>query len=347
MKGTMNGVYKAAPAPGAEFRTDLPIPAIGARDILLKVQATAICGTDLHILPWTQYAQARVKTPLVFGHEFAGDVVEIGSGVTEIKVGDRVAGETHIPCNECAQCANNCRHICENMQIIGVHTAGSFAQYIAFPVDCAYKIPDGMDYSTAALLEPMGVAMHGIDAADIRGKTAVVYGCGPIGLMAVGIGKAWEAKQVIAIDVFDAKLAVARKMGADMIINAKSPDLFAALKSVGDIDVVIDYTGNAAAIRSGLRMLKKGGRFVLVGLPDGDVTLPLTEDIIYKETTLVGVTGRLMYKTWQQCIDVLGSGRFSLEPVIGGRYKLSDYQAAFETIVNGAPGKMLLFPWGE
>jgi threonine 3-dehydrogenase len=344
---TMSGVIKERPEPGAAYRTDLPIPVPGKNEVLVRVRAVAICGTDLHILPWTPYAQARIKPPMVFGHEFAGDIVGVGEGVTEYKPGDRVAGETHIPCNECYQCKTDNRHICENMKIIGVHAPGAFAEYIAFSKDCVYKLPDSIDYNTGAMLEPMGVAVHGVSVAKVKDQNVVVYGCGPIGLMAVGACKAWGAKKIVAVDIFDDKLEIALKMGADFIINAKQTDAAAKIINYFDkvgADVVIDYTGSPAGIKTQFKALRKGGRMVLVGLPSEDVTLDLTGDIIYKEATVIGVTGRLMYQTWEECAQLLNSPGFTLEPVVGGIYALKDFEDAFAAITGGKPGKMLLIP---
>jgi len=345
MNKTMYGVYKAEAAPGAVIREDLPIPAVGGRDVLVKVRAAAICGTDLHIMAWTEYAQKRVPVPMVFGHEFAGDVVAIGSKVTEVGVGDRVAGETHIPCNHCFQCGTDNRHICENMKIIGVHVPGAFAEYISFPVDCVFDIGD-LDYNLGAVLEPMGVAVHGVDAAKVEDQVVVVNGCGPIGLMAVGATKAWGARRVIALDIVPAKLEAARAMGADVVMDSSQTDAAAAVlkETQHGADVVLDYTGNLGAIQSGFGMLRKGGRYVLAGLPNGKLEIDLTEDIIYKEATVIGVTGRLMYKTWDQCTDLLKSGKFDLTPAISGVYALRDFEKAFADINAGAPGKAILIP---
>lgn len=331
---------------GLEIRSDLAIPSVGPRDILVRVHATAICGTDLHILNWTEYAQKRVPVPMVFGHEFSGDVVAIGDEVTEVAVGDKVAGETHIPCNDCFMCETDRRHVCENMKIIGVHVPGSFAEYISFPADCAFKLPDDFSYKIGAILEPMGVAVHGVDVADVAGKTVVVYGCGPIGLMAVGAAKAVGANAVIAIDIFEAKLAAAQQAGADHVINSKSTDpVEAVLQYTGHgVDVVLDYTGNLGAIKSAFSMIHKGGRIVMAGLPNGSLTLDPSEDIIYKEATVIGITGRLMYRTWQQCVDLIDSGKLAAEAFIGGEYPLRDIDKAFEAIAHGVPGKMILLP---
>lgn len=343
---TMYGLVKPAPAPGAVIQENLPIPEVGPRDILVKVRATAICGTDSHIMAWTPYAQERVPTPMVFGHEFSGDVVRTGSQVTEVQVGDKVAGETHIPCNHCRMCKSGKRHICENMKIIGVHVAGAFAEYISFPVDCAFKLAPGFDYVTGALLEPMGVAVHGVDCGEVAGKSVVINGCGPIGLMAVGAAKAWGAKQVIALDIIDDKLRVAAEMGADAVLNSAKVNAPAEVLKLtgGGAEVALDYTGVVPAIKSMFQMITNGARFVMVGLPNDRIELDLTSEIIYKEATVIGSTGRLMYKTWEQCIDLINSGKFNIQPVIAGQYALRDFEQAFAAIKAGKPGKMILIP---
>ena len=329
------------------FRTDLPIPEIGPRDVLVKVAAAAICGTDRHIYSWTKWAQDRIPAPMVFGHEFAGEIVKVGTEVTEFQVGARVAGETHIPCNDCHMCKSDRRHNCSNMKIIGVHTPGCFSDYISIPVDCLFAISDDLSYEDASMLEPMGVAVHGVSAGEVKDSVTVIYGAGPIGMMAVGAAKANGAKKIICIDGFDDKLTVASQMGADLVINARNSD---PVKTVFDYtdgigaDIVIDFTGNQHALTAGFEMLRKNGRFVIVGLPSTDITLNFTDAIIYKEATVLGVTGRLMYQTWDECIDILHSDSFSLKPVVGGIYKLENYKDAFDAIEAGAPGKMLLIP---
>ena len=347
MSTTMFGICKETGENGAIYKEDLEIPQIGERDILVRVRATAICGTDLHIMEWTPYAQNRCKLPMVFGHEMSGDVVEVGALVTEVRVGDRVACETHIPCNHCYQCQTNNRHICENMKIIGVHTPGSFAEYISFPVDCAYKIGDDISYETGAMLEPMGVAAHGMEVANVQGKTIAIYGCGAIGLMAVGIAHTYSAKKIYAIDLFEAKLSAALDMGADVVINVKEEKavqrVLSETQGVG-VDVVIDFTGSQKAINDGFSILRKGGTFVMVGLPENDLIVPATDNIIYKEATVVGVTGRRMYETWDQCQSALSSPRYNIQRTIGGIYPLKDFEKAFTAIRNGVPGKMILIP---
>ncbi|MDR1907680.1 MAG: alcohol dehydrogenase catalytic domain-containing protein [Holosporales bacterium] len=346
MEGTMKGIVKEKAEPGASYR-DLPIPAIGDNDVLVRVKAAAICGTDLHIFPWTAWAQARVTPPMVFGHEFAGDIVEKGVGVTEFAIGDRIAGETHIPCNQCYQCNTDNRHICEHMKIIGVHVPGCFSEYISVPKDCLWKLGDSVDYNTGAMLEPMGVAVHGLAETPISDRNIVIMGCGPIGLMAVNAAKIMGAKQVIATDVIPAKLSLAKEIGADAVLNTSEEDVSESIfKITGGIgaDTIIDYTGNVDAIRSGFGWLRLGGTFVLVGLPNREITLDLTSNVIYKEAKIFGVTGRRMYQTWEKCEEILATGHFQMPKIIGGIYKLEEYEKAFDALKKGAPGKMLLIP---
>lgn len=341
----MKGLLKEKPVPGAEWRENLPIPEIKDNELLIRVKAAAICGTDLHIYQWTLWAQERLKLPMVFGHEFAGEVVAVGSLVRNFKVGDRVAGETHIPCNKCYQCQTGNMHNCNDMKIIGVHTQGCFAEYIAIPVDCAWRLDDDLSFEFGALLEPMGVAVHGILSGEIGGKSIAIYGCGPIGLMGIGVAAACGASKIFAIDPFEAKLEVAKQMGAHAVFKSGKDNVAENIRELTEgegVDVVVDFSGNRNAIQEGFVILRKGGRFTLVGLPNEPVALNLTEAIIYKEATVLGVTGRLMYKTWWQCKELLKSGKIDLRPVIGGTYSLKDYEQAFDALKNGAPGKMLL-----
>ena len=347
MKELMCGVVKEEPKPGAAWHENLPVPKVGPRDVLVRVRAAAVCGTDQHIYSWTPYAQSRLKLPMVFGHEFAGDIVKTGSQVTEFYVGQRAAGETHIPCNACYMCKSDRRHNCMNMKIIGVHTDGAFAEYIAFPADCVYVLPDDLSYAHGCMLEPMGVAVHGVSRAQVEGQSVLIYGAGPIGLMAVGAAKVRKAKKIFCADLFDTKLKAAKEVGADVIVNTKTENLqeiiYGETDGVG-ADVVIDYTGNNQALKSGFGCLRKNGTFVVVGLPSKEITLDWTEDIIYKEATVYGVTGRLMYETWDECIRILNSPDFKLDRIVGGIYPMKDYKKAFKDIESGIPGKLILIP---
>lgn len=344
----MRGVCKMAPGKGAEYRTDLPIPQIGDGEVLMQVRASAICGTDLHIYGWNEWAARRMKRlPIVFGHETAGDIVEVGKNVTGLRVGDRISVETHIPCNRCFQCAHDRRHICENMKLFGVTEPGAFAEYAPVPAECAVPLRDGISYEMGAMLEAMGAGVHGVEKAEVRDKTVLVSGCGPIGLMVVGACKAHGAGRIIACDILPEKLKLAEAMGADVTVNSAERDIIHVVRQetgAAGADAAIDITGNGRAIVAGLRALRKGGRMVSVGLPGGEIPINLTEDIIYREIQYTGVSGRQMFATWDDCMEILRTPGFSLEPVMGGRYPLDGFEDALAAIRGGAPGKMLLVP---
>ena len=348
MTGTMRGICKMRPGAGAEYREDLPIPRISDDQVLIKVHATAICGTDLHLYHWNEYAQKRMTDlPMVFGHETAGEIVEIGKNVTGYRLGDRISVETHVPCNHCWQCRNGNPHICENQHVFGVTDPGAFAEYAPVHKDCIVRLKDDISYEMGAMLEAMGAGVHGVEVARVRGKRVLVSGCGPIGLMTIGACKAHGASQVIACDLIEEKLEIAKAMGADITVNSRLVDLPAFVRSQTDgvgADAVIDITGNPHAIRAGLKAVRKGGIFVSVGLPDGEVGINLTEDIIYREVIYTGVSGRLMFETWEDCMNILQSPGFSLEPVVGGIYPFRDFEQALDALKQGVPGKMILVP---
>lgn len=348
MRGTMRGICKMSAGVGAEYRTDLPIPQIGDNEVLLKVHATAICGTDLHIYGWNEWAANRMKNlPIVFGHETAGEIVEIGRNVTGYQIGDRISVETHIPCDDCFQCRIGNRHICENMKLFGVTEPGAFAEYAPVPAVCAVHLDDAISYEQGAMLEAMGAGVHGVEKADVKGKNVLVSGCGPIGLMVIGACRAHGAKKIIACDVIEGKLERAKTMGADLIVNSGKADILQAVRQATEgvgVDAAIDITGNGRAIVAGLRSVRKGGRMVSVGLPDGEIPINLTEDIIYREIVYTGVSGRQMFETWEDCMQILQTPGFTLEPVIGGIYPLSAFEEALAAIRSGVPGKMILVP---
>lgn len=348
MTGTMRGICKLRPGAGAAYCTDLPIPTIKPDEVLLKVHATAICGTDVHLYDWNEYARTRMTNlPIVFGHETAGEIVEVGADVTRWRVGDRISVETHIPCGTCRQCRMGNPHICDRMKLFGITEPGAFAEYAPVRADCAVRLDDALSYEQGAMLEAMGAGVHGVEKAQVRGKTVLVSGCGPIGLMVIGACRAHGAKKIIACDLFEEKLARARQMGAD--ITVLSRDAQTLLDTVraetdGGADAAIDITGNGKAIKTGLQALRKAGIFVSVGLPDGDIPLNLTEDIIYREIVYTGVSGRRMFETWEDCMQILKSPGFSLAPVIGGVYPLEQFEQALAAIRAGVPGKMILLP---
>jgi threonine 3-dehydrogenase len=343
----MKAIIKTRPAPGAELR-EVEVPAIGERDLLVQVHAAAVCGTDLHIYEWTPYAQARIRPPMIFGHEFCGKVVEVGDQVTKVRPGDLVAGETHIPCEHCFQCEKGNQHICEKMQIVGVHTDGAFAEYVRLPESCAWKLSAGTSPELGAILEPLGVATHGVLVDRVDGRSVAVFGCGPIGLFALGVAATCGAGQLFAIEINPARLAMAPLMAPGAIrLNPREADAVQAiLDATGGrgVDVSIELTGNPVATRQAFQVLRKGGRLSLVGLASGPVELDLVEDIIYKEARVYGTTGRVMWDTWWQMDQLLASGRLDPTPVITHKLPLGEIDEAIRLAQSGEAGKILLLP---
>jgi len=342
----MKAVVKKDPKPGLEF-LNVDIPSIGPRDLLVRVKAAAICGTDHHIYSWSPWAQARCHLPMILGHEYSGEVVEVGSAVTSFKVGDRVACETHIPCGHCFQCHTGNQHACENMVIIGVHTDGAFADYAKLPDVCAWKLADGTSYELGAVLEPMGVGVHGVQAAgDLSARTVAVFGCGPIGIFGIAAAYVGGAKRIFATDLSPVRLELAAKVVPGITgINVGETDpvqaILDATKGRG-VDVALEYTGSAKATQQAFKVLRRGGKIVLVGLTSDPVTLDTTADIVYKEATVRGVTGRVMWDTWYQMESLLETGKFDPMEVITHRYPLSQYEEALAVARSAAGGKVLL-----
>lgn len=343
----MRAVLKARPEPGADV-AEVEVPKIGAKDLLVRVQAAAICGTDIHIYEWTPYAQARIRPPMVFGHEFCGEVVEVGSQVTRIRVGDLVAGETHIPCGHCFQCQTGNQHVCESMAILGVHTNGAFAEYALLPEVCAWKLAPGTSPELGAILEPLGVAVHGVLVDRVDGRSVAVFGCGPIGLFALGVAAACGANRLFAVELNPFRLGMAPSMAPHAIlVNPGEQDPVQAILAATDgrgVDVVIELTGNARATQQAFKVLRKGGRISLVGLPSSPIALDLVEDVIYKEAKVFGTTGRVMWDTWWQMDALLKAGRLDPLPVITHRFPLDQIHQAMALAKSGQAGKIVLLP---
>ncbi len=340
-------LMKDRPKEGAVLK-EVSVPELGPKDVLVRVKAAAICGTDVHIYNWSEWAAARVKPPMIFGHEFCGEVVETGVAVTQVRPGDLVAGETHIPCGRCFQCRTGAQHICRNMAILGVHTDGAFTDYAVIPEICAWRLPPGTDPEIGAIYEPFGVAAHGVLMHNLAGSSVAVFGCGPIGLFAVGIARAAGASQVFAMDVQDFRLKMAREMGATATLNPTRQDVPAAIldetKGAG-VDCFIELSGSPAAVKQGFAVLRNGGAASLIGLPSATIELDLTRDIIYKEARVFGSTGRGMFDTWYKVAALLGSGQVDAARVITHRFRLSEFERAFELLARGGEaGKVLLLP---
>jgi threonine 3-dehydrogenase len=345
---TMRAVVKARAGAGAELQT-VPVPKIGPRDVLVKVRATTICGTDLHIYRWDPWAQSRIQPPMVFGHEFSGDIVAIGDEVTTVKVGDFISGETHIICGHCYPCRTGQYHICRNVKIVGVDRPGCFAEYVVIPASNAWRNDPQLDPAVAAAQEPFGNAVHTALSTDLATKTVLITGCGPIGLFAVGIARAAGACRIFATDVNPGRLEMARTMGATHPVDARS-DVVSEIMSATDgngVDVLLEMSGHPTAINQGFQSLRYGGYAALLGLPSRPIdNFDLANYIVFKGATVYGVSGRKMYETWYQTRALLRDGRVDIRPIISHRMALEDFQQAFEMMIRGEAAKVALFPNG-
>jgi threonine 3-dehydrogenase len=343
----MKAIMKTKAAPGAEL-VDVDIPKVGPRDVLIKVKAAAICGTDIHIYDWTPFAQVRVKPPMIFGHEVCGEVVEVGGQVSALKKGDLVAVETHIPCEDCYQCRTGNQHICEKMAIVGVHTDGVFAEYAKIPAVCCWKLPPDINPDLGAIFEPIGVAMHGAMVDEINGNSVAVFGCGPIGLYGIGIAAAMGATKIFALEPNPTRRAMAPKFAPKAIlIDPVKEDAVKIIKDATGgrgVDVALEISGAAPATKMAFQILRLGGRVSLVGLTNTPVQLDTPADIIYKEAKIYGTTGRLMWKTWYQIQALLDSGRFDPMPTVTHRLPLGEIGKGVALAKSGEAGKVLLYP---
>jgi len=345
---TMRALVKANPTTGAELR-DVPIPVPGDGELLIRVEAASLCGTDLHIYRWDDWAESRLGggLPRIFGHEMAGRVVAHGPnlrGRGEIPLGTLVAAETHLVDQSCYQCRTGREHVCANLRILGVDMDGAFAQYIALPAHNAWP-SEGLSPEIAAIQEPMGNAVHAAFVEELAGQTVVVTGCGPIGLMTVAIAKLAGAARVFATDINPERLEIARRMGADVVINGKD-DVVARLRELTGgigVDVVLEMSGAEVAIRQGFEAVTNGGRVSLLGIPERPITLDLASDVIFKGLRVYGITGRKMFETWYRTQALLAQG-LDLTPIVTHRIALRDYHQAFELLAGGHAGKVVLLP---
>ncbi|HEY7828651.1 MAG TPA: L-threonine 3-dehydrogenase [Candidatus Limnocylindrales bacterium] len=346
---SMRALVKASPSAGAELR-DVPVPVPGDGELLIRVEAASLCGTDLHIYRWDDWAMNRLGDglPRIFGHEMAGRVVAHGPNVRgrgEIPLGTLVAAETHLVDQSCYQCRTGREHVCANLRILGVDTDGAFAQYVALPAHNAWP-SEGLSPEIAAIQEPMGNAVHAAFVEELAGQTVVVTGCGPIGLMTVAIANLAGAAKVFATDINPERLAIARALGADVVINAKDEDVVARLRQLTGgvgVDVVLEMSGAEIAIRQGFEAVTNGGRVSLLGIPERPITLDLASDVIFKGLRVYGITGRKMFETWYRTQALLAQG-LDLTPIVTHRIPLRDYHQAFELLAGGHAGKVVLLP---
>ncbi len=343
----MKAVVKVSLAPGAEVQ-DVAVPTIGPNDVLLRVKAAAICGSDIHIYRSSPTMMAMIKPPLIFGHEACGEVVEAGEQVKKLQVGDIVAVETHITCGTCYQCQTGGQHVCENLAIFGVHTDGAFAEYARVPEAVCWKLPRDASPELGSIMEPIGVGIHGVLSGEINGKSVAVFGCGPIGIFAIQAATIWGATRVFAVEVAPARLELARPCSpTTTFFNPKEVDPVRAIVEANGgqgVDVCLDYTGNNKAISQALKLVRPRGRVSLVGLPAEPLELDIAQGVVLKEARVLGTCGRLIWESWWQIKGLLDSGRFDPIRVITHRFPLTDFAAAIELAASGETGKIILYP---
>jgi threonine 3-dehydrogenase len=353
----MYAVVKKERAPGAEL-SNVATPKARGSEVLVKVKAASICGTDVHIWDWNEWAQKRIKSvPLIFGHEFCGEVVETGADVTNVKVGDMVSAETHIVDGTCYQCQTDRMHICRNMQVLGVDRDGVFAEYVAIPERNAWKNDPKLDPAIASIQEPLGNAVQTAlprdHVEDIAGKNVAVLGCGPIGLMAVAVVKKLGAAKVFATagGLNRVRMELAKKMGADMVLSAKDEGRSVAqiIRDETDgngVDVALEMSGSPTALNQAFEILTPGGRVSLLGIFDTPATLDFNNAMIFKAATVYGISGRRMFQTWHQVKGLLSDSEFrkKIASVITHRLPMKRVEEGVELINSKKAAKVVLEP---
>jgi threonine 3-dehydrogenase len=348
MPTMMKALRKMQPARGLSYET-ASVPSIAPSDVLVRVRMASICGTDLHIYGWDRWSQGRIKPPVTLGHEFCGVVERVGEEVTAVKAGDFVSAEMHVNCGHCHQCRLGEGHICQNLRIIGIDQDGAFAEFVRIPAANIWKLDPAIPEHYGAILDPLGNAVHTVLAGPIAGKTVLVTGCGPIGLMSIAVAKACGSSTVFATETNEQRRAMAKKMGADVVLNPAETDSVGRIKadtSGTGVDVLLEMSGNPAAIQQGFKSLRAGGRASLLGIPTESVPLDLVNDVIFKGATVQGIYGRRMYGTWVQMTALLKAGRLNLDPLFGERTSLEKFEDAFAMLQGGLAGKILLYPDG-
>lgn len=348
MPATMKALRKTQAGKGLNIE-QLAVPNIGPTDVLVRVKATSICGTDLHIYGWDRWSQRRIKPPITLGHEFCGFVERTGEEVIAVKAGDFVSAEMHVNCGHCQQCRLGQAHICQNLRIIGIDIDGAFAEFVKIPATNIWKLDPAIPEHYAAILDPLGNAVHTVLAGPIAGQTVLVTGCGPIGLMSIAVAKACGSSIVFATETNDHRRTMAKEMGADFVLNPVAEDPVKKIREATGgtgVDVLLEMSGNPSAIQEGFKALRAGGRASLLGIPTENVPLDLVEDVIFKGATVQGIYGRRMYETWVQMTALLKAGRVNLEPLFGERVGLENFEAAFAKLHSGLAGKILMYPNG-
>ncbi|MGD9871727.1 MAG: L-threonine 3-dehydrogenase [Thauera sp.] len=338
----MKALAKLTPSVGLTMTT-VDKPEVGPNDVLIKIKKTAICGTDIHIWKWDEWAQKTIPVPMHVGHEYVGVIAEMGQEVRGFKIGDRVSGEGHITCGFCRNCRAGRRHLCRNTVGVGVNRAGAFAEYLSIPAVNAFKIPDDISDDLAAIFDPFGNATHTALSFNLVGEDVLITGAGPIGIMAVAIARHVGARHVVITDVNDHRLELARKMGATRAVNVSREnlaDVMAELHMTEGFDVGLEMSGVPSAFTSMLEHMNHGGKIALLGIPPSNTAIDWNQ-VIFKGLEIKGIYGREMFETWYKMVAMLQSG-LDLSPIITHHYPVQDFKTGFETMLSGKSGKVIL-----
>ncbi len=338
----MLALVKIAPGPGLELR-EVPVPTIGINDVLIRVQRTGICGTDLHIEAWDPWAARTIRPPLVVGHEFVGEIVEVGANVADFAPGHLVSGEGHVVCGRCRHCLAGRRNLCAHSIGLGVGRDGAFAEYVALPMTNVWQHWPGIDEEVAAIFDPFGNAVHTALAFPVLGEDVLVSGAGPIGLMATAVARHAGARHVVVSEPNAYRRELARRMGASLVIDPREralPDVFAELDMDEGFDVAMEMSGDPAALRSAIGAMAHGGGVAILGIPTEEIALDVNA-IVFKMLTLRGIYGREMYETWYKMSVMLQSG-LDITPAITHRFAFREFEAAFAAARAGDSGKVIM-----
>jgi threonine 3-dehydrogenase len=344
----MRALVKTSTGPGLTAMT-CPDPTAGPTDVIVKIKATSLCGTDAHIYNWDPWAHSRIHPPRIIGHEMCGEVVDVGADVTRVTIGDYVAAESHITCSRCFQCRTGQAHVCRNYRILGVDRDGSFAEYVALPENVLWNTSPSIPPELASVQEPLGNAIDAALAEDLTGHTVLITGCGPTGLFSTAVARTAGAATIIATDVSDYRLTLARQVGADYVFNAKTDtpeQIAAAIREItaGEgVDASLEMSGHPGALHQAFGAVKNGGRVTLFGIPTGPISFDLANEIIFKGIRVHGITGRRLFSTWYRLAGLFKAG-LNIKPIITHTFPMNDYAKGFELINSGQCGKVVLFP---
>lgn len=336
MPEKMLAAMKLKRAVGAEM-VEIPLPRPKADEALLKIKACSICGTDKHIYNWDNWAQNRIKPPLVFGHECCGEVVEVGSAVKSVKVGDYISAETHIPCLHCFQCRTGNMHLCQNLSILGVDVDGIFAEYAVVPEVCCWKNDPSLPVEIACIQEPFGNAVYTVMESNVAAKKVAIIGDGPTGAFACGVARAVGAVRIYNLGMIPFNLEICRKMGADVSVNVVEEKNYREKildETNGGVDVVMDMAGNKNAVSDGFAILRRTGTFTAFGIAASPFEFDMAQNIVFKGARVIGINGRKMFDTWYQLRNLLDGGKVDIRPVISHKFPFTDFLKAFETAIS-------------